>query len=158
MGDKVSPQALNQIAETLVASCTSVMEFDRRTALATWRDWNEAFPLAPKQHRAILEATVVNRMSSVPTKLWGRHAIQAYESQSGFGVIVLCDGALVGWSCSGPRVPRLDAVDANIVITNITFDWTYGMHAKWRRTLDWPVFLDREMCARAGFASVSEPD
>ena len=158
MSDKVSPQALKHIADTLVASCTSVTELDRRGALAAWRDWNSAFPLAPKQHRAILEETVVYRMSGVPTKLWGRHAIRAYESQSGFGVIVLCEGALVGWSCSGPRVPRLDAVDATIVITNITIDWTYGMHAKWRRTLSWPVFLDREMCARAGFASMYEPD
>ena len=148
MSNHVRPHTLNQIAELLLASCERVREPDRRAVLEIWRGWNEAFVLQSKPHRAILQGTVLDRLGRVPTSFFGRRAIQAYESQSGFGVNVLCEGALVGWSCTGKRVPSLDDVDADLVVTNLTFDWTFGLHAKSSRKS--PLFLDREMLERAG--------
>lgn len=147
MGHDVDPKVLQQIRELLLAACDRVVEMERRDALATWRAWTEAFPLMPKQHRAILEDTVA-RMRKVHTGLFGRSAIQEYKSLPGFGVIVLCEGALVAWSCTGRHVPSLDGLNAELVVTNLTFDWSFGIPANWHR--DEPTYLDRDMLEREG--------
>ena len=122
----ISAESLKQLRDTLLSRCESVVELDRRAVLEAWRRWREAFPLETKQHRAILEDTVAARIERVRTSLKDRHAIGAYEQQSGEDLIVLVDGTLVGWAYRGNHVPDIHDVDANVLVTTDGFEWRLG--------------------------------
>jgi hypothetical protein len=114
-----------------------------------WRRWNAAYPLQPKAHLEICKDNVVARLH-LPRTLYGKHAVKAYQQPTpGKLFVLLCDENLFGWQCSGRRLPALDKIDANLIITRTDFAWTFGIQEKWRNGLfdGGPVFVKPEMLA-----------
>ncbi len=143
------PATFLTIRDRLLAQCAHVEFLDRRLIVRVWRDWNAAYPLEPKPHRSVLEDNVVARLCAVRRRLTGRHALAAYEQQAADDLFVLCVDALVGWRCKCIRVPKLDDIEATLIVTSADFAWTFGTDEmrKYRRQDSDPVFVEPGMLA-----------
>jgi hypothetical protein len=146
-GDGEFQETLEAIRATLIAQCDQVEELDRRTVVRVWRNWHAAYPLPPKPHGSILEDSIVDRLAAVRGSLTGRHALAARDRQAGDDLFVLCEDALVGWRCRCARVPKLDRINANLIVTSADFSWTLGtdLIRKDRPYREDPVFVKPEM-------------
>jgi hypothetical protein len=149
--NNVDSETLETIRDALRAQCEQVEELDRQTIVRVWRDWNVAYPLEPKPHGSVLKSDIVSRLCVVLRSLKGRHALAAYEQQAPEDLFILCVDALVGWRCKGSRGPRLDDIDATLIVTRTDFAWTFGVHEVWKRDSLYggPVFVEPEMLPEA---------
>jgi hypothetical protein len=144
VGENSESYVVDRIESLVVASCDVAARMTPQATRDAWAGWNAVYQLPRKEPHAILQDTVVYRLSAVSGSLKDKHALAAYHSQGPGWIYVLMVDALVGWQCTCRTMPPVEKLDANLLVTAGDFSWTFGSSEEWRRSglYGGPVFLE----------------